>query len=101
MKILSEDEVGLVTSAIAFICGIWLLFDNYMIINHYSCHPFIKVFPVFSLVIFPFIAILIGIFSLVWDLSILGFLAIIINTIAIIVGKNALPIVYKIISKTF
>jgi len=100
MKILAEDDVGLVTSAVSFMCGMWLLFDNYMIINHYVCRPLIQVFPVFSLILFPCIAILIAIVSAILDLSILGILAIIINFIAIVVGKNALPIVYKIISKT-
>jgi len=96
MDTLPEDHRSLAISIVALICGMWILFEGHMVVNYHVARPLTHAFPFLAFIIFPFVAILMAIASLIMEFSFLGVFALVFNVYVLIAGKNVLPMAYKI-----
>ena len=99
LRILPEDHVSLTSWGISFVCGLWQLLSIVFILK-YHIYAFSPGFsPEFHLIIFPFLPLCVGVLSIILNLSVLGILAVILNLIAVLMGKSTLLIALQLISK--
>lgn len=103
-KIIPEDGNTYIIAIICIGVSLLMLTRDYFIYRTQLISllrpPTETEYPYLSFIIMPFIFLIIAISGIIREYSFLGLISTIISFITFIVGKNILPIVYKIISKS-